>query len=294
MEDNNNLKIMEQIGNAKLADQINNQLQRSDIHAVILPRELQVTRTDAFLQRPLHFTGRFDTSITEEFAQYTNDQESADVFIDNDQMRAVAFFDFGTDDYPENRYHTASIQLQKTADFNSLLTECSSSRVITQRDFVAWLEEYQSNIKTYAKEIKTGLQPAPINLSKAVNAIRNTIVKVEAEAVSKTEDHSESTSAFASIELKNYGNTPAYLDFTCTPYHGLFLPVQATNQNDDENTLRTFRVRISVITNSEKPKFSLKILNHERHEEEMTKAFKTQIKDQLDEVVTVRIGTFSH
>jgi uncharacterized protein YfdQ (DUF2303 family) len=70
--------------------------------------------------------------------------------------------------------------------------------------------------------------------------------------------------------------------------------VQATNQNDDENTLRTFRVRISVITNSEKPKFSLKILNHERHEEEMTKAFKTQIKDQLDEVVTVRIGTFSH
>lgn len=287
----NDLATIKNIGDANLADLVNKQLKDSGFNAIALTDGLSLQSTEQFLDTPVEFKGNFETSIISEFANYSNDQEESTVFISNTDIKAYAIFDFGKPGSPLNRMHKAYLNLEATADYCSLLDGINSS--FTQKGLAMWVEEYHANLKAFGKEALVGGTPPNIELSKALNAIRNSKVKVQAEIANKIEDLSESTSTFASIDLANdEGNHPAYLEFTCTPYHGLFLPLQADNQEDDENMKRTFRIRISTITNEEKLTFSLKIMNKEAHEEAIIQAFKTQLKDELDDETTVRIGKF--
>lgn len=161
---------------------------------------------------------------------------------------------------------------------------------------VQWLEEHHANLKTLGKEAVPGMDAPEIDLVAAMHAIRNSKIKTESESSNKIEDLSEQQSVMSSVDIKNEsGNLPVYIDFTCTPYHGLKLPLQALNQNDDdENMQRTFRLRVSVITDGDKPAFSLSLLNREHHQEVMTIAFKEQLDDELTaDTTTIRIGTFN-
>ena len=291
MQDPNTLNTMKHIGNAKLAEEINIMLENEGKHAVVLPSDLSIQSTEHLLENPIHFKATYKTPIIEEFAEYTNAQDTATVFIENECMAATAIFDIGTPESPKNRFHQASIQLSKTAEFITLTN--INDYTLSQRELAVWMEENHANITTFGKEEAPGMDAPKIELNKAIRAIRNTEIKAQAESSNKIEDLSEQTSVMASVEVKNDGNKPAYIDFTCNPYHGLKLPLQAQNQNDDDNMQRTFRVRINVITDGEKPTFTLKIMQYEQHKEVMVEAFKKQLKDELNPEVTVRIGTFS-
>lgn len=142
------------------------------------------------------------------------------------------------------------------------------------------------------KEAAIGADCAEIDLNHALAAIRNIKIQVKAETSNRIEDLSESQSAFASIDVDNSaGHLPAYFDFTCVPYEGLKLPIQA--QDDYENEYRTFRMRFAIIT-GENPRIKLKIVRLEQHTKAMLNAFKIQLKNELeDERYTVRIGDFS-
>lgn len=291
MNDSNTLYTMKHIGNAKLAEEINAQLENAGIHAVALTGDLNLQSTQDMHEFPLHYKALYKTPIIEEFAAYTNEQPSATVFIENESMAATAIFDIGTPQEPKNRFHKAAIQLSKTAEFITLTN--INNHTFSQRDLAVWMEENYANITTLGKEEAPGMDAPSIELNKAIHAIRNTEIKAKAESSNKIEDLSEQTSVMASVEVKNDGNKPAYIDFTCNPYHGLKLPLQAPNQNDDDNMQRTFRIRINVITDGEKPRFTLKIMQYEQHKEVMVEAFKKQLKEELNQEVTVRIGTFS-
>jgi len=286
------LNTMKHIGNAKLAEAINAQLENSGMHAIALTKELNLQSTEHLLENPAHFKASYQTPLIEEFASYTNDQTEATVFVSHQDMSAQAIFDIGTPEQPKNRYHTATIKLEKTADYQNLNHAHSSQ--FNQRAFASWLEEHHDKIQTFGKETVPGLEPPKIELIKAINAVRNTKITTNTESNSKIEDLSEQKSVMASVEVTNLdGAKPIYFDYTCTPYHGLKLPMQTANQNDDENTSRTFRVRINTITDGEKPAFSLKIMSFEQHQEEMVAAFKNQLKQELDDKTIIRIGTFS-
>lgn len=285
------LKEIKHIGDAHLAEKISEQLSRLNFNAIAITEGVRIESTAGFLENPVRFEGSFNTSTISEFTDYSNDQETAVVFVSDCEMKATAIFDLGEPDSPRNRCHKAHINLNATAEYKGLLEFLG--RGISQQNLISWIEENHSNLSALGKEQLLGDNPPTIELSRAVSAIRNTKVKVNAEINNKIEDLSESQSTFASIDLENSdGNMPAYLDFTCVPYQGLLLPLQADNQQDDMNMQRTFRVRINVVTGKDKVTYSLKMMRQEKHFEIMTQAFKAQLRNELKKSVIVRIGSF--
>lgn len=287
----NNLETIKHVGTANVAVELNKQLEEAGMNAVAVVRDITIESTEEYLDTPPHFKALFETPVIEEFAGYTNEQPSSTVFVSNQNMSAQAIFDIGTPEEPLNRFHKASITLEQTADYTTLLN--ANQARLNQRAFAMWLEEHHSKIQAFGKESAPGMDAPVIEMAKAIHAIRNTKVTTATQSDSKIEDLSEQQSVMAQVEVQNKdGNKPIYLDYTCVPFHGLKLPLQAANQNDDENMQRTFRIRINTITDGEKPAFSLSIMNLEQHKEIMVEAFKKQLKDELKDHVTVRIGTF--
>lgn len=258
---------------------------------IALPSNVETKDIEHLLPHPIHFKGHFNTLDINEFIDYVTDQGEASVFVSPDSMAANAIFNLGDPDQPEHRFHQSNVKLEPTDEFNALMQIHNSG--LSVKSFIEWLEEWHPHLEAYKKEAKIGVKCESIDLNHALVAIRNITTKVKAEVTNKIEDFSESNSAFASIDIDNEkGQLPAYIDFTCVPFEGLKLPMQADNQNDDENEQRTFRMRFAIIA-GDNPTLMLKIMRLDQHKKAMLNAFKDQLKNNLNpDYFTVRIGNF--
>lgn len=262
-----------------------------DLPVIAMPKDTRLESIEHLMPAPQRFKGQFKTGQIEEFVKYGNQQNSASVFVNQDDMSAKAYFDFGSTAFPEHRDHTAELTLKRTPEFFKLLA--IDEDTLSQRELVELLEDYHANITTLGKEAVPGDEAPVIDLVSAIKAVRNTKLKSEAESETKIEDLSESQSTFAQVEVKNSaGHLPAYIDWKCTPFTGLKLPLQSPGQSDDENEERTFRVRVSAITNGDRVVFRLRIIQLQEHKQIMAQAFKDQLESDLNNEFQVRIGTW--
>lgn len=246
--------------------------------AIALPESVKVKDLEPYLPLRRRYRGAMKTTQLEEFAEYSNqaageihDTTIAVCFVDPDNMSAKAFFNLGTIDAPGHGDHTATLSLPKTAAFEELLAK--NGRPMDQKELAEWLEDWAPQLKVTAENGE------PLNLPAAVAAVRRITIGAKSESTSEERTFGGRRSAMSEVEAQNKDTLPAFIEFTCEPYHGL-----------DE---RTFRLRVSLIT-GEIPKLIMRIVRLEHHQEEMAKEFREHLIHALDgNLVQTFVGNFS-
>ncbi|WP_286801357.1 DUF2303 family protein, partial [Marinobacter sp. UBA2498] len=185
-------------------------------------------------------------------------------------MTAKVFFDLGTVEFPGHADFTARLNLPKTAAFEELLGK--NGRALDQKELAEWLEDWAPQLKVTSE---TG---EPLNLAAAVGAVRRITIGAKSESSSEERTFGGRRSVMSEVEAQNKDTLPAFVEFTCEPYHGL--------------QERTFRLRVSLIT-SEKPRLVMRIVRLEHHQEEMAKEFREHLEHALDgNLVDTFVGKF--
>lgn len=243
--------------------------------AIALPLSVKVEDLEPYLPLRRRYRGAMRTTQIEEFAEYSNlaageAHSLAGCFVDPDKMTAKAFFNLGTLHEPGHGDHTATLSLPKTAAFEELLSK--NSRAMDQKELAEWLEDWAPQLKVTAENGE------PLNLPAAVAAVRRITIGAKSESTSEERTFGGRRSAMSEVEAQNKDTLPAFIEFTCEPYHGL-----------DE---RTFRLRVSLIT-GETPKLIMRIVRLEHHQEEMAKEFREHLIHALDgNLVQTFVGNF--
>lgn len=250
--------------------------------AVPVHKDVNIQDLERFMPWRRRYRGQMVTTQIDQFAEYTNltsgeVQENgeepgvtAPCFVDPENMTAKVFFDLGTVEHPGHADFTARLDLPKTAAFEELLGK--NGRALSQKELAEWLEDWAPQLKVTAEDGE------PLNLPGAVAAVRRITIGAKSESTSEERTFGGRRSAMSEVEAQNKDTLPAFIEFTCEPYHGL-----------DE---RTFRLRVSLIT-GETPKLIMRIVRLEHHQEEMAKEFREHLIHALDgNLVQTFVGNF--
>ncbi|MBY6070629.1 YfdQ family protein [Marinobacter salsuginis] len=257
--------------------------EQTDGSAVSLPESVKVEDLERFMPTRRRYRGKMTTTQIDEFAEYTNltagevQENGAEpgttvpCFVNPENMTAKVLFDLGTLEHPGHADFTARLDLPKTAAFEELLGK--NGRALGQKELAEWLEDWAPQLKVTAEDGE------PLNLPGAVAAVRRITIGAKSESTSEERTFGGRRSAMSEVEAQNKDTLPAFIEFTCEPYHGL-----------DE---RTFRLRVSLIT-GETPKLIMRIVRLEHHQEEMAKEFREHLIHALDgNLVQTFVGNFS-
>lgn len=252
---------------------------------VPLHKDVELRDLEPYCEIRRRFRGRMHTQHIDQFALYANemafrriqeikadeaDPGLAPCFVDAENMAATVFFNLGSQELPGHGDFTARLKLPVTADMKELLAR--NDQPMDQKIFAEWLEDWAPAIEVRASD------GSALPLTGAVAAVRRITIGATSETTSEEKTFGARRSAMSEVEAKNQDQLPAFIDFTCEPYHGL-----------EE---RTFSLRVSLLT-GEKPRLTLRIIRLEHHEEEMATGFQERLMHELDgNTVETFIGTF--
>lgn len=218
------------------------------------------------------FKAAYKTDSLLSFIKYVNENknESAELFVDRSTMEASAIFDLYDDEYrPTMCTHQAMFTAQKTPEFKAILQLAAVSPV-SQRKLAEFGEEW-GDVFTFIDS-----NDEPIELIKAINAIRNMKVKSSSSSESKVGDMSASRSRTADIEAKGQDVTVAGLIGNDT---NIYLDLEPRN----------IKVKFSIHTNGDDIALSARLLNKDRLLESLAKELCETIDKQAQ--ITTYIGT---
>ncbi len=256
-----------------LLSDVNSELTTVDTvsNLLVVPHDFEVKNLEQYMEFRDSYRMSFKTKSIDDFAVYSEeyDKEGAKCFVDSDKMAAGIIFDLGTEDQPEHMRHTAKLQLDKTSAFKRLLAFAGNGLTHYQKDAANFIEDWKDFIvvSTSAGEVMKNAQ--------AANAINSMTIESARSITSDVDDFSEHLSATERVEVKGKAQMPAILDFTCVPYNGL--------------DARKFQVRLSVLTGGSKPEISFRIIQLEKHEEDIVEEFKTIL---VNKFVDSKLKTF--
>lgn len=266
---------IEQIQQSQTAESLNSDLTTMDLMVPVLaaPQDYKIHNLEDKLPGRTRYRGTFETRIPESFMNYCADHDvvGAVCFVDPEQMNAKAVLNLGTESNPGHADFTATLNLKHTAEYTALLDH--NGKRLDQRRLAEFIEDWQHAVAALDGEGK------PMNLSRAIMAIREMSVEGMKKRESEVGDFRGSRSTLETVEAKSKHDLPNSLLFSCVPYNGL--------------KSRDFDLRISVIASDDNPQFTVRIKRLEAIEEEMGKELADLIEDagaDLDMAVT--IGTF--
>lgn len=238
-----------------------------------LPDNYNLHDLEKYLDAPRRFRGYFETNSIQGFAEYCEEfaEDTCTCFVDAEAMGAKTEFTLGKPGEPEHRTHKAKLSLKQTSDYRGLLKARMEHH--SQDQIAFWLQDF-----SHCAQV-TDAEGEAIDLVEAIRRIRRITVEAKQGQTTEQKHFGAAKSAMESIDVKTEGPQPAYVLFTCTPY--------------DELPVRTFHLRLHVITGQGNPKIMLKPINMEKHEEEMAQEFQALLQAKLPSEVRVFIGTFT-
>ncbi|MBX3653243.1 MAG: DUF2303 family protein [Ramlibacter sp.] len=194
--------------------------------------------------------GVMTTSVISSFAQYVQDhkEEGASVFIDQNAMTATAVLNLGTPLEPGHADNLAKMEAKRMAAFAALLQTATGS-ALSQTKAAEFFEDWSGHLLFF----KDGSERVPPG--RAIAAVRKLTIEALRKLESTEQQLSASRSSFESVSATSSDPLPTTIYFTCEPYHGL--------------KSREFVMRLGVFTGGKDPAILLRIVNKEKHEEEM-------------------------
>lgn len=240
-------------------------------HVVALPEGMHLHDIEKHMPLRAAFRGILTTHLPVEFSRYVT-ENGGTVFVDGEAMSAAAIFDLGTTAAPGHCRHQARLFLRKTSAYAALLALSEARQALSQRDLSDWLEDWRDNLQALSK---TG---EPMHIMEAIKAIRTVTIESVTKLNSTVHETGSSRSAFEEVEAKSEVGLPHGFEFTCVPFEGL--PV------------RTFAVRLNVLTSGQVPSFKPRIAQLEAQQEAIAEDFKQLVSGHIGDKATVIVGTF--
>ena len=217
------------------------------------------------------FRGKLSTESLQDFIKYTKDHPDGLGFIDAENVAAKVFFNLGDTEAPGHGDWTATLKLKPTAEYAAMLKVVGNR--LTQRDMIDFAEDWVSNVTAIAAD---GSQ---INMSKALAAIRKLTIKATAESTHTERDFGARKSSIADIEASADDGLPYGFGFTAAPYDGLII--------------RSFTLRLSVLTGGDKPQLVLRAIALDAAKEAIAQEFKQKLQDGIGSDATLYLGSFT-
>lgn len=245
----------------------------SEMAVVALPESFNTHDLEAYLPNRRRARGVMSTHSISDFADYATHhaEDGATVFVDADDMSAVAVLNLGTSDEPGHTDNRAKVQLKKTAAYAALKAH-SSGVALSQLKAAEFLEDWPAHIKCFNEQ-------GSVTSPKAIAAIRKLTIESMRKIESSEQSLSASKSAFESVQASSADPIPTTIYFECEPYYGL--------------QSRNFVLRLGVLTGGDKPAINLRIVNQELHDEEMANEFADLTREAIESKLPVLIGTYT-
>lgn len=239
---------------------------------VALPSDFKQHDLETFMPKRRRARGVMSTSAGPDFAQYVaaHAEEGACVFVDANEMQAVAVLNMGTPGNPGHTDNRAKLVLKRTAAYGALSAVVGHG--VSQLKAAEFLEDWAEHIKCFNDE-------GHVAPHKAIAAIRKLSIETMRKLESSEQSLSASKSAFESIQATSADPIPTTIYFKCEPYHGL--------------TEREFVLRLGVLTGGDKPTIILRVVKQELHDEEMATEFAERVRGVLGADIPVMLGEYA-
>lgn len=246
---------------------------------VALPNDYTIHDLEQYRPGRRRFRGTLRTDSLGDFVGYVTRRATDAVgnvpgFINAEKLSSTVLFNLGDVEQPGHADDTAVLTLQPSAPY-AALTQVNG-RQLAHKDALDWLEDWADNL-SYLGADESGA-PVSIAASVALAAIRKITIRATAEKTSSQENYRATRSALEDVETRGAAQLPAEVLFQCTPYAGL--------------PARTFRLRLAVLTSTDKPVLVLRVRNLEAEKEAIAQDFKRALLTDLEDVATLTIGTF--
>lgn len=230
--------------------------------ALALPERFKLHDLEPYLYNRRRARGVMSTESVPDFAKYVQDhaEEGASVFVDADDMLAIAVLNLGTPDAPGQADNKAKLALRKTAAYIAL-KKTANGDSMGQAKAAEFIEDWADLINCYAdaEEIRT---------AQAVSAMRDITIEAARKVESQEQQLSASRSSLESVTASSKHTLPTHIYFKCVPFAGL--------------TERTFVMRLGIQTGSDKMGVVLRIVKQEEHDEEMAQEFAAKVAASLE------------
>lgn len=250
--------------------------------SLIVPDDFKVVSYEHAMPLRNRPRGNMKTSAIGDFVAYAvvNAEEGAGVFIDPDSLRAVAVLNLGTPIAPGHADNTATLVLDQTAAYQSLMQHASGNP-LSQKSVAEFFEDWQDHM-SFKDQDGNSITPP-----KAVAAIRKISIEAAKKVESEEQSLSATKSAFESVKATSTEAIPTHITFSCMPFYGL--------------QGRTFVMRLSVLTGGAAPAFALRIIKFEQHRQDMAAELVSVVEERVVEVIeqascgklSVMIGTYT-
>lgn len=239
---------------------------------VALPDNFNQHDVENYLPARIRARGTFTAPYMNDFVAYAaqHKEDGGCVFVDADNITATAVLNLGTPTTPGHADQLAKLAPKRTAAYDALRNITRSPQ--PQREMAEFLEDWLPYWTATSEN-------QPIPQGQAVLAIRNLTVEAATKAEHIEESLSASRSTFESVKASSAHKLPNVISFKCKPYPDL-----------EE---RIFDLRLSVLTNENKPRFQLRITALEEHIEQMATEFAVQIREAAEGQIPVLIGAYS-
>lgn len=244
---------------------------KSDFPVVMLPKEMSLHSLEGFNAHRNQFRAEFNTQRFASFVDYAraNTQPNTQCFIDQSDMSALVVFDMGNVKEAGHAKHRAALEMKKTVAYQAL---CDlQGKKLSQKTFSDFLEDWAGNLKAYCHNDEMTVQSA-------VQAVRKMTIDYARNEEHEVGDFAAKKSAMESVEAKSALQLPTHFEFACNPYNGL--------------DVRTFNLRLSVLTGSGEPVLVARLIQAEKIEEAVTEEFAEKLTEALSNTeIKVNIGT---
>lgn len=200
--------------------------------AIVIPEKTKIETIEHLLENPAHFKAHFQTNLLATFIEYCADNESDDcaIFIDPEKMTALSIFDMGSQSDPKWGKHRATLALEKTPAFSSIIKNDRNG--FDQQSFIDFLNDWDEYIKFFDEN------DDEIEFKNAINRIRRLTVNSLKKSDSEIGNFKSEATAMESVEvLLGNDKPPAKILFYIDPYLGfstlkLTLEIRAVVKND--------------------------------------------------------------
>jgi uncharacterized protein YfdQ (DUF2303 family) len=228
---------------------------------MLVPKGFEIKVLEQFMKNRASYRVSYGTDNINDFASYSEefDQVGAKCFIDSNGMSAKIIFDIGTEELPGHQLNCAKLKIEKTAAYEKLLD--LDGRHLSQKNASNFIEDWADFCFITAR---TG---ESMTTAQAVNSLNKLTISEEKSRTSEIGGFSENMSSMEMVEAKNADKIPSDITFSCTPYIGL---------KEYE-----FTIRVSILTGSEKPEISFRIVQLEPTKEKITEEFKGILIDKF-------------
>lgn len=127
---------------------------------VALPDSVRLVSVEGYDAQPAAFRGAFETHSIDAFVNYLElhfdeGQRHPAIFIDPDQMKAVAYLDLGTHADPGWAEHTVGLRLRQAPDFEALVKRATSDgnrNAMTQMEFIDFMADWEDRLSFWDED----------------------------------------------------------------------------------------------------------------------------------------------